>query len=103
MNNGEKNKLQGWSALRGKDDISFIDVLSIQPKAFWVALAFGFAFGMWVFWEPGPNSLPFGVFIGGMASTLGYLLRIKRNLAADLRYIDWKKVGDALHEQAPNK
>lgn len=102
MKKAEKHKLESWSALRGRKSISFTDVLSIQPMPFWAALILLVSFGLLVYFEYGPQSLPFGVFIGGFASTLGYITRIKRSLSTDLRYINWEAVNEALSEEAPN-
>jgi hypothetical protein len=100
MNRLEKHKLKSWLALRNKNRISFIDVLSIQPKLFWVSVACLLAFGLYVFFQLGPHTSAFGVFIGGLASTLGYLIRIRRNIRMDLRYINWVAINEALGEQA---
>ncbi|WP_078118469.1 hypothetical protein [Thiosocius teredinicola] len=98
MKKSERYRLETWVALRGKERISFIDVLSIQPKPFWLALVFSIGLGVFVVFEFGPYSLPFGVFLGGLASTLGYFVRIKRNLPVDLRYMNWEAVNSALDE-----
>jgi hypothetical protein len=103
MNRVEEHKLKSWLALRNKKRISFMDVLSIQPKLFWVSAACLLALGLYSFFQLGPQTSAFGVFIGGLASTLGYLTRIRRNLRMDLRYINWVAVNEALGEQAHNE
>ncbi len=103
MKKAETHKLRSWSSLRGKKSISFIEVLSIQPKPLWVTLILGLVFGVLVFFELGPYSLPFGVLLGGLASTLGYLVRIRSNLPVDLRYMNQEAVTKALNEQAHKK
>jgi hypothetical protein len=100
MKKSEIHKLKSWSALRGKKNISFMDVITIQPIAFWAVFVLLMAFGIFVFVEFGPHTLPFGVFIGGMASTLVYLSRIGRNIQVDLQYINWAAVSEALNGQA---
>ncbi len=85
MKKAEEHKLKRRLALQGKESISLSDVPSIQPKPFWVTLIFLLAFGLLAFFEFGPYGLPFGVSLGGLASTLGYLTRIRGNLPIDLR------------------
>ena len=98
MNTREKMKLRGWSALRGKERISVIDVLKIQSPQFWGAFIFFFGFGLFAYFYYGVYSLPFGVFIGGIASALGYITRTRRSLSVELQYLNWVKVGEALDE-----
>jgi hypothetical protein len=99
MNKKDRAKLKGWVSLKGKEKISISDVLSIQPMCFWVFLVADVIIAVAILFYFGAYSLPFGVILGGTASTLGHLIRIKRNLAKDLRYINWDMVNEALNEQ----
>jgi hypothetical protein len=99
MNKKERVRLKGWVALKGKENISIFDILAIQPMCFWVFLVADVVIGAAVLFHFGAYSLPFGVVLGGVASTFGYLIRAKRNLASDLRYINWGMVNEALNEQ----
>lgn len=98
MHRKERARLEGWIALKDKERLSMKDLLSVQPRCFWALLALEVILGAAILIYFGANSLPFGVVIGGAAATTGHLIRLKRNLAADLRYINWGRVNEALNE-----
>lgn len=84
--------------LRGRESISALDVLKSQRKSFYFVGAIVLGLGLYSLCAFGFNSLPFGVFLGGLTPFTGYVWRAKKNLAIELRYVDWIKVEAALNE-----
>ena len=96
MNIREEIKLRNWLKWRGKASVSTLDVLKAQRRVFYVVAAVGLVVALYSLYSFGLYSLPFGVFLGAFASLLGYISRVKKSIAIELKYLDWKKVEDAL-------
>ena len=95
----ERARLEAWIALKDKERLSIKDLLSVQTRYFWALLALEVILAVAVLHYFGANSLPFGVVIGGAAASTGLLIRLKRNLPVDLKYINWERGNEALNEQ----
>jgi uncharacterized membrane protein len=88
----EKLKLKTWQQLRDQPNPGYLDILRYQSSLFYVVWSFLIMLGLYVLFTFGFYSTPGGVFLGAIAVSVGYLQRLKNNIAIEIKYLDWNKI-----------